>query len=96
MQQDDLSGEALRKSYITKRNTSVHVFIYIICQCHGNEAEANLRSGHVDQDMSESELNVRLLFPCLPSEGRLVMRHSAVDRDAWPSAGATGNLSKLK
>lgn len=69
MQQDDLSGEALRKSYITKRNTSVHVFIYFICQCHGNEA--NLRSGHVDQDMSESELNVRLLFPCLPSEGPL-------------------------
>lgn len=53
MQQDDLSGVALRKSYITKRNTSVHVFIYFICQCHGNEAEANLWSGHVDQDMSE-------------------------------------------
>lgn len=63
MQQDDLSKEG--KTFMTKRNNLVHVFICFICQCHGNEAEANLRSGRVNQDVSESELNVRLLFSLL-------------------------------
>lgn len=61
-----------------------------------NEPETNLRSGRADRDARELELSVRLLFRCSPSEGRLATRHSVVDRDARPSAGATENLSKLK
>lgn len=57
MQRDDLGVEAFRKTYITNKEE------------HENDAGANLRSGHVNQDVSESELNVHLLFPCLPSEG---------------------------
>lgn len=60
----------------------------------------NLRPGHVNRDVSESEL---LLFPRLPSEGRFVRRRSGVDGDASPSAGEGGggvggaeNLSKIK
>lgn len=69
-----------------------------------NVSEMNLRPGHVNRDVSESELNVRLLlFPRLPSEGRFVRRRSGVDGDASPSAGEGGggvggaeNLSKIK
>lgn len=58
------------------------MFIYFICQCHGNGADTNLWPGDVEEDVTDSELNVLSLFPCLPSEGSLVMRHSTIDSDA--------------
>lgn len=72
------------------------MFIYLICQCHVNEAETHLWPSDVEEDVTHSELNVLSLFPCLLSESQLVMRYSTVDRDALPTAGATENLSKLK
>lgn len=81
---------------LTLDENRVNVFIDIIRQCHQNEAETNLWPDNVEADVTDSELNVPSLFPCLLSEGQLVMRCSALDRDALLSAGATENLSELK
>lgn len=78
------------KPLLTARNGAADVFM------RANEPETNLRSGRADRDARESELSIRLLFCCSPSEGRLATRSSVVDIDARPSAGATENLSKLK
>lgn len=77
-------------------DNGVNMLTYVICQCHRNEAETNLWPDNVDADVKDSELNVPSLFPCLLSEGQLVMKYSTIDRDASLSAGATENLSKLK
>lgn len=41
-----------------------NVFIYFICQCHGNEADTDLWDSNVEEDLSDLELNVASSFSC--------------------------------
>lgn len=45
-------------------NNGVNVLIYFICQCHRNEADTNLWDSDVEEDVSDSELNVASSFSC--------------------------------
>lgn len=78
--------------------TSDNMFIYLICFICVTEINWRQIYGPTTSElhMTDSEINVFSLFPCLPSEGQLVMRYSTIDRDALLSVGATENLSKLK